>query len=212
LQLPRARCAFTPFRVPLQTDQQLPIRIHVQPISREHPLPSVLIPILPRKRSPLASSADAPVTEKNPSVRSPFVDESTAQPKKLQGEGTPCVSSSEKGDFQSDDYSISDATSDVGSSAPDTSAADVAQAAAIKQSLLTQIEERNEGKKWDDLLGFFHGLAAGPSEVGWLLKTATRAGQRALCKPAGKEAVESGPSNREHDARVLGRYVKLKLQ
>jgi hypothetical protein len=160
---------------------------------------------LPRKRSPLARSAGAPVTEKSPSIRSPLVNESTAQPKQLQRKGTRCVSSSEGGDSQSDDHSISDATSDVGSSAPDTSAADVAQAAAIKQSLLTQIEERNEGKKWDDLLGFFHGLA--PSEVGGLLKTATRAGRKALRRLAGKETAESGPSNRENDARVLGRYV-----
>jgi hypothetical protein len=163
---------------------------------------------LPRKRSPLARSDDALITEKKPSSPSPLADKSSAQPKKVHGKGAPCVSSSEEGDSQSDDHSISDATSDVGSSVPDTSAADVAQAAAIKQSLLNQIEERNEGKKWDDLLGFFHGLA--PGEVGGLLKTATRAGRRALRRFAGKERAEPGPSNRENDAHVMGRYVKYK--
>jgi hypothetical protein len=151
---------------------------------------------LPRKRSPLARSDDAPVTEKT----QPMADESTAQPTKGQGEGAPSV---EESDSQSDDHSMSDATSHVGSSVPDTSAADVAQAAAVKQSLLSQIEERNEGKKWDDLLGFFHGLA--PNEVCGLLKTATRAGRRALRRLAGKETVESDPSNRENDPSVPGR-------
>jgi hypothetical protein len=128
-----------------------------------------------------------------------------AHPTKLQGKGPSAVHSGEESDSQSD--SISDATSERGgSSVPDVSAVDVAQATAIKQSLLSQIEERNEGKKWDDLLGFFHGLA--PGEISGLLKTATRAGRRALRRLAGKEMAHSNNSNGEDDARVPERYVK----
>ena len=125
----------------------------------------------------------------------------------MKGKGVSTgAKSSAESDSQSDDHSVSDATSDTGSSVPDASTAGVAQAAAIKQSLLSQIEERNEGKKWDDLLGFFHGLA--PGEVSGLLKTATRAGRRALRRLAGKD-VEPESSNRENDARVLDRYVQV---
>lgn len=125
-----------------------------------------------------------------------------AQLAKVQGKGvSTCAKSSEESDSQSDVHSVSEATSDSGSSVPDPFTAGVAQAAAIKQSLLSQIEERNEGKKWDDLLGFFHGLA--PGEVSGLLKTATRAGRQALRRLAGKEKVEPESSNRENDARVL---------
>ena len=126
----------------------------------------------------------------------------TAQLAKVQGKRvSTCAKSSEESDSQSDGHSVSEATSDSGSSVPDPSTSGVAQAAAIKQSLLSQIEERNEGKKWDDLLGFFHGLA--PGEVSGLLKTATRAGRQALRRLAGKEKVEPESSNRENDARVL---------
>ena len=136
---------------------------------------------------------------------------STTQPIRVQGKGasnvlgSPHVSSSDESDSQSDGHSISDAVSHVGSSVLDVSPADVAQSAAIKKSLLSQIEERNEGKKWDGLLGFFHGLA--PSEVRGVLETATRAGRRALRRLAGKETAESDISNSENDTRGLGRYV-----
>ena len=140
----------------------------------------------------------------------------SAPPTKLHGkgastvQGAPCVNSGEESDSQSDDLSISDATSHEiergGSSDVDVTAANVAQAAAIKQSLLSQIEKRNDGKKWDDLLGFFHGLA--PSEISGLLNTAKRAGRRALRRLAGKETADSDNSNGEDDARVLERYVK----
>ncbi|KAH9170203.1 hypothetical protein EDB89DRAFT_1331529 [Lactarius sanguifluus] len=166
----------------------------------------------PRKRSPLAV---APPIEKFPSVPVPVAaipDDSagsTAQSTRVQGEGAgaPRVDSSEESDSQSEDLSISDATSHeserVESSVPDISAANVAQAAAMKRSLLCQIEGRNEGGKWDDLQGFLHSLA--PSEICGLLKTATRAGRRALRRLAGKEMADSDNRNEEDDARTLGR-------
>ncbi|KAI9449516.1 hypothetical protein BJY52DRAFT_1307180 [Lactarius psammicola] len=173
----------------------------------------------PRKLSTLIAARrpdDLPPTEKSPSVPVPKAAvsedraESTAQPIKVQGEGvstvqgTPCVNSGEASDSQSED---SDATSHeierAGSSVPDVSASDVAQAAAMKQSLLSQIEGRNEGGKWDDLQGFLHSLA--PSEIYGLLKTATRAGRRALRRLAGKEVSDLDNRNGEDDARVLGR-------
>jgi len=94
------------------------------------------------------------------------------------------------------------------SSIPDGSAANVAQATAMKQSLLTQIEDRNEGKNWDDLLGFLHGLA--PGEVFGLLKTATRAGRRALGRLSGKEAAGTNNNRVKDEVRGLpvGRYVQ----
>lgn len=169
-------------------------------------------PFSPRKRSPLAV---APPIENFPSVPVPVAtipDDSagsTAQSTRVQGEGAgaPHVDSSEESDSQSEDLSLSDATSHeserVGSSVPDISAANVAQAAAMKRSLLCQIEGRNEGGKWDDLQGFLHGLA--PSEICGLLKTATRAGRRALRRLAGKEMADSDNCNEEDDARILGR-------
>ncbi|KAH9051507.1 hypothetical protein EDB87DRAFT_1664294 [Lactarius vividus] len=167
---------------------------------------------LPRKRSPLAVAA--PI-EKFPSVPAPMStipDDSagsTAQSTIVQGEGAgaPPVDSSEESDSQSENLSISDATSHesepVGSSVPDISAANVAQAAAMKRSLLCQIEGRNEGGKWDDLQGFLHSLA--PSEICALLKTATRAGRRALRRLAGKEMADSDNRSEEDKAHILGR-------
>ncbi|KAH8981200.1 hypothetical protein EDB86DRAFT_3087253 [Lactarius hatsudake] len=169
---------------------------------------------LPRKRSPLAV---APPIENFTSVPVPVAvipDDSAGSPAQsagVQGEGAgaPHVDSSEESDSQSEDFSISDVTSHesepVGSSVPDISAANVAQAAAMKRSLLCQIEGRNEGGKWDDLQGFLHSLA--PSEICGLLKTATRAGRRALRRLAGKETADSDNRNEEDDsdARILGR-------
>ncbi|KAH8987196.1 hypothetical protein EDB92DRAFT_1152227 [Lactarius akahatsu] len=75
----------------------------------------------------------------------------------------------------------------------------------MKRSLLCQIEGRNEGGKWDDLQGFLHSLAS--SEICGLLKTATRAGRRALRRLAGKETADPDNRNEEEDddARILGR-------
>ncbi|KAH9051574.1 hypothetical protein EDB83DRAFT_1224245 [Lactarius deliciosus] len=171
---------------------------------------------LPRKRSPLAV---APPIENFSSVPVPVAaipdDSAGSQSAGVQGEGAgaPLVDSSEESDSQSEDLSISDVTSHeserVGSSVPDIPAANVAQAAAMKRSLLCQIEGRNEGGKWDDLQGFLHSLA--PSEICGLLKTATRAGRRALRRLAGKEMADSDNRNEEDDsdARTLGRYVQL---
>ncbi|KAH9015104.1 hypothetical protein EDB84DRAFT_1527358 [Lactarius hengduanensis] len=131
----------------------------------------------PRKRSPLAV---APPIEIFPSVPVPVAaipDDSagsTAQSTRAQGEGA---------------------------RAPRRALWD--PAAAMKRSLLCQIEGRNEGGKWDDLQGFLHSLA--PSEICGLLKTATRAGRRALRRLAGKEVADSDNRNEEDDARILGR-------
>ncbi len=142
-------------------------------------------------------------------------DESSAHPTKVQGEGVPtlpgvpCVNSSEGSDSQSEDSDTTSHESErVGSSVLNVSDAGVAQAAAMKRSLLSQIEGRNEGGKWDDLQGFLHSLA--PSEIYGLLKTATRAGRRALRRIAGKETADSDNRNGEDEARVLGRYVKYR--
>ncbi|KAF8260041.1 hypothetical protein EI94DRAFT_1812249 [Lactarius quietus] len=157
-----------------------------------------------RKQSSVARQGDASPKGKPPTASASKAGKSAVQPTKAQGkkvspvQSASCPNFGAESDSQSDDHSNSDTTSEVGSrSVPDVSAAGVAQATAIKQSLLSQIEERNEGKKWDDLLGFFHGLA--PGEVRGLLKTATRAGRRALHRLAGKEAVESGISSRVND-------------
>ncbi|KAI9439304.1 hypothetical protein H4582DRAFT_130199 [Lactarius indigo] len=166
----------------------------------------------PRKRSPLAIG---PPVENFPSVPAPMAaipDDragSTAQSTKVQedGVGAPHVGSSEESDSQSEDLSISDATSHESERIPDVSAANVAQAAAMKQSLLCQIEGRNEGGKWDDLQGFLHSLA--PSEICGLLRTATRAGRRALRRLAGKETADSGDRKEEDDTRVLGSRAQV---
>ncbi|KAH9036470.1 hypothetical protein EDB85DRAFT_758347 [Lactarius pseudohatsudake] len=157
----------------------------------------------PRKRSPLAVAL--PI-ENFPSVPVPVAaipDDSAGSTARVQGEGAR-VDSSEESDSQSEDLSISDVTSHESErSVPDISAANVTQAAAMKRSLLCQIEGRNEGGKWDDLQGFLHSLA--PSEICGLLKTATRAGRRALRRLAGKEMADSDNRNEEDDARILGR-------
>lgn len=168
-------------------------------------------PTSSHRRSTRARPGDAPPNEKSPhsvpaAVAAAVSDKSAARPTKLQGKGA-SIARGEESDSQSESISFSDPTSHAGSSVPDVSAANVAQAAAIKQSLLSQIEERNEEKRRDDLLGFFHGLA--PGEISGLLKTATQAGRRALRRLAGKEVADSDSNNKgEDDARVLERYVK----
>jgi hypothetical protein len=166
--------------------------------------------ISPRKRSPLACSEVSPSTEQTLTAPAPVVDGSTAQPTKVQREvvstvlGSACVSSSEESGSQSDGSS-SDATSSI----LDDPVAGVAREAAVKESLLSQIEEHNEGKKWVDLMGFFHSLA--PGEVCGVLRKARRAGRRALHKLTKKEDVaEPETSNRENEARGLRRYIKFR--
>ena len=118
--------------------------------------------------------------------------------------GSSPVSSGEESDSPSGVHSISGVAPHAGRGVLDVSPVDVAQATAIKQ-----FEERNEGKTRDDLLGFFHGLAL--SGICGVLKTATRAGRRALRRFAGKEVAESDTNNRENDARDLETYVKFRL-
>lgn len=167
-------------------------------------------PFSPHRRSPLAVASHPDECPFVPAHMAAASEDDSAESTKVQREGVPtapCVDSGGESDSQSEDLSISDATShEIGRAefnVPDVCTADVAQAAAMKQSLLSQIEMRNEGRKWDDLLGFLHNLA--PSEVRGVLKTATRAGRRALRRLAGTETADSDSSNGEDDARVLGR-------
>ena len=156
---------------------------------------------LPRKRSPLACSDDSSPSEQT----APVVD---AQPTNVQREVVSTVLDSASVNSSDESDSQSDSSSDATSCVLDDPVAGVAQAAAVKKSLLSQIEERNEGKKWDDLMGFFHSLA--PSEVCGVLKTATRAGRSALRKLARKEVTEPETSNRKNEAHGLGRYIKFR--
>ncbi|KAI0300655.1 hypothetical protein B0F90DRAFT_1722087 [Multifurca ochricompacta] len=73
--------------------------------------------------------------------------------------------------------------------------ANAAQATAMKESLLSQIEARNNnnGEKWNDLLGFIESLL--PDEISELIKTAARAGRRARSRIMGGLMIDSDSDN-----------------